>query len=77
MRIEYLPAYSPDLNPIEEAFSAMKARFRRDYGHFARDASTGTDPEDAAKTVLMLLEVVHSITPDNARAFFQHSHYIL
>ena len=25
IRIEYLPAYSPDLNPIEEAFSKIKA----------------------------------------------------
>jgi len=25
----YLPAYSPDLNPIEEAFSKLKAHLRR------------------------------------------------
>lgn len=25
MRITYLPPYSPDFNPIEEAFSAVKA----------------------------------------------------
>ena len=25
VRIEYLPPYSPDLNPIEEAFSKIKA----------------------------------------------------
>ena len=25
MQLIYLPAYSPDLNPIEEAFSAIKA----------------------------------------------------
>jgi transposase len=25
MRLVYLPAYSPDFNPIEEGFSAMKA----------------------------------------------------
>jgi transposase len=25
MRLLYLPAYSPDFNPIEEAFSALKA----------------------------------------------------
>ena len=24
VRIEYLPPYSPDLNPIEEAFSKIK-----------------------------------------------------
>ena len=33
MRLLYLPSYSPDLNPIEEAFSAIKAwlRSNRDY----------------------------------------------
>jgi hypothetical protein len=29
MRLVYLPAYSPDFNPIEEGFSAMKAWIRR------------------------------------------------
>lgn len=27
--LEYLPPYSPDLNPIEEAFSKVKAFLRR------------------------------------------------
>lgn len=29
MRIEYLPSYSPDLNPIELAFSLLKHKLRR------------------------------------------------
>ena len=35
MRLEYLPPYSPDLNPIEEMFSYVKAWMRsdRDYVH--------------------------------------------
>ena len=28
-RVLYLPAYSPDLNPIEMAFSKLKAHLRR------------------------------------------------
>ena len=28
-RVVYLPAYSPDLNPIEQAFSKLKAELRR------------------------------------------------
>jgi transposase len=30
-RLIYLPAYSPDLNPIEQWWSALKARIRRLY----------------------------------------------
>lgn len=29
IRILYLPPYSPDLNPIEKAFSVLKSYFRR------------------------------------------------
>ena len=29
VRLEYLPLYSPDYNPIEESFSALKAWMRR------------------------------------------------
>ncbi len=28
--VHYLPAYSPDLNPFEQAFSRMKAALRKD-----------------------------------------------
>ncbi len=29
MRLEFLPAYSPDFNPIELAFSLLKHKLRR------------------------------------------------
>ena len=29
--LEYLPPYSPDFNPIEEAFAELKAWIRRNY----------------------------------------------
>ena len=29
--LEYLPPYSPDFNPIEEAFAEMKAWMNRNY----------------------------------------------
>ena len=76
MRIEYLPPYSPDFNPIEQAFSVMKAHFRRKYAHFARSNSTGTDPKDFAEVHSMLLDVVYSITPEQSRAFYHHSGYL-
>jgi len=31
VRLEYLPPYSPDFNPIEEAFAEMKAWMKRNY----------------------------------------------
>ena len=40
MRLLYLPPYSPDFNPIEEAFSAMKAWIRRN-SNYARSEMSG------------------------------------
>ena len=31
VRLEYLPPYSPDFNPIEEAFAELKAWYKRHY----------------------------------------------
>ena len=31
LKLEYLPPYSPDFNPIEEAFGELKARICRNY----------------------------------------------
>jgi hypothetical protein len=33
VRLEYLPPYSPDLNPIEESFHALKSWIRRNRAH--------------------------------------------
>jgi len=31
IKLAYLPPYSPDLNPIEEAFAELKAWFKKNY----------------------------------------------
>jgi hypothetical protein len=31
VKLEYLPPYSPDFNPIEEAFAEMKAWIKKNY----------------------------------------------
>ena len=31
VKLEFLPPYSPDFNPIEEAFAEMKAWMRKNY----------------------------------------------
>ncbi len=59
----YLPAYSPDLSPIEEAFAKLKTLLRR----------------AAARTREALLEAIAAaldqITAADAHGFVQHSGY--
>jgi transposase len=64
-KLWFLPAYSPDLNPIEEAFSKVKAHLRK----------------SAARTRGALLEAMgealSSITPRDAVGWFAHCGYEL
>ena len=59
----YLPAYSPDLNPIEEAFAKLKALLRR----------------AGARTREALMEAMgralYAVTADDARGYFEHRGY--
>jgi hypothetical protein len=59
----YLPPYSPDLNPIEKAWSKFKQCLR------AAKARTAEALDQAVTTGLK------SITPDNAAAWFRHCGY--
>lgn len=73
MRILFLPAYSPDYNPIEEGFSAMKAwiRANKDY---VRGELTG---ELTCDPYAMIWEAVaSSMTPHNAEGWFRDSGYL-
>jgi len=72
MRYEFLPPYSPDFNPIELGFSAIKAHIRRN-GHAIRAAMGEKDDTDV---YIMLLEAVWSITADDAKAWFYHCGYL-
>ena len=59
----YLPAYSPDYNPIEEAFSKIKSLLRK----------------AAARSKEALVEAIgaalSTIDPKDARGFFEHAGY--
>ena len=59
----YLPPYSPDLNPIEEAFAKLKALVRR----------------AGARTCEALMEAIgralDALTASDARGFFEHRGY--
>ena len=61
----FLPSYSPDLNPIEEAFSKVKALLKK----------------AAARTKEALIEAISealgAVTPEDARGWFAHSGYEL
>ena len=61
----YLPAYSPDFNPIEEAFSKIKSIVRR------AEART----KDALIDVLS--EALSAISVQDARGYFEHAGYRL
>ena len=58
-----LPAYSPDLNPIEQAFSKLKAALRK----------------GAARTVTRLLKLIgrlaKTLAPEECANYFQHAGY--
>ncbi|KAA1466969.1 hypothetical protein DENSPDRAFT_744869, partial [Dentipellis sp. KUC8613] len=67
VRIEYLPPYSLDLNPIEEAFSKIKHFLRRYQDYYSATQGNGI--------LYDMLEVVEIITSDDAEGYFIHAGY--
>ena len=61
----FLPRYSPDLNPIEKAWSKLKTYLR---GAAARTANT---------LRAALAEGLQTITSSDARGWFKHAGYQL
>jgi transposase len=61
----FLPGYSPDLSPIEEAFSKLKTTLRR------AGARTREALEEAIGQALL------TITAQDAQGWFQHCGYLL
>ena len=59
----YLPAYSPDLYPIEEAFSKIKGILRR----------AGARTKEALLEVLG--EALSAVSAQDARGYFEHAGY--
>ena len=59
----FLPSYSPDLNPIEEAFSKIKALVRKE-GARVREA-----------LVEAIGRALAAVTPEDAASFFAHAGY--
>ena len=64
--IEYLPPYSPDYQPIEQAFSVIKSHFRR----------RGLSFLAAEAAYYELYLSCEEITEEMTWGFFHHSGYI-
>ena len=62
-RLRYLPAYSPDLNPIEMAFAKLKALLRQ---------AAARDWESLLRATAAVLP---SFTATQCRNFFRHARY--
>ena len=61
--VRYLPAYSPDLNPIEMAFAKLKAHLRQSAARTLDDLT------------LALASALQTFTSDHCRNFFRHAEY--
>lgn len=61
--VRFLPAYSPDFNPIELAFSKLKAHLR------------GVGVRTIETLITEMGIGLNAITPADARAFFRHAGY--
>jgi len=64
-RLLFLPSYSPDFSPIEQALAKIKQALRR----------VGARTKEALETAIA--EAIELITPADARAFFRHCGYRL
>jgi transposase len=64
VRIEYLPPYSPDLNPIKKAFSKIK--------HFIRHHNAYYNLTIGDGILFDMYEVMDIITPEDADGYFLH-----
>ncbi len=63
-RVLFLPSYSPDFNPIEMAFSKIKAYIRR----------VGARTQEALEAAIAT--AIDLVTPADARGYFLHCGYV-
>jgi hypothetical protein len=72
MRCEFLPPYSPDFNPIELTFSAVKAHLQWNHHRLLAAMGAGGDLD----VYVALHEAVYSVSQDDAEGWFHHCNYI-
>jgi transposase len=61
--LRYLPPYSPDLNPMEQAFAKLKAHLRQTAARSLEDLN------------LAVAVALNSFSIQHCRGFFRHAHY--
>jgi len=67
VKLVYLPPYSPDLNPIEEFFSELKAFIKRNWSRYEENPRQGFD------TFLEWCVDVVGAREDSAKGHFRHA----
>ena len=72
MRCEFLPPYSPDYNPIELLFSAMKYCLRRN-GDYIRFAMNELSETEIHCTLLM---AACNVTLQDTFSWYRHCGYV-
>ena len=70
VRIEYLPPYSLDLNPIEEAFSKIKHFICRNQDYYYTKNS-----DDGLGILFDMYELLDIITGNDAKGYITHAGY--
>lgn len=75
MRYEFLPPYSPDFNPIELCFSALKARIKRNGSLFRELEARGTGVDVKNEIVQLLMDLVYTVTSEDALAWYRFCGY--
>ena len=72
MRVEFLPPYSPDYNPIELAFSKFKAHIRSKEVNFR----VLDQDEEKKEIYLFLVDAIFLVSEEDARGYFRHFEYM-
>ncbi|KAI0688682.1 hypothetical protein BC835DRAFT_1284191, partial [Cytidiella melzeri] len=72
--LEYLSPYSPDFNPCEEGFSAMKAWLRRNRDYVLGELSGDKTCDPFA---MLTRAVFDSMTSKSIRGWFRDSGYVV
>jgi transposase len=69
-RLLYLPAYSPDLNPIELGFSTIKTWLDTNQDRINQELDT-----ENGVVYNVFREAVHTVTAEHAREWYEHCGY--